>query len=225
MVSLMGFPPAVFLLTREGEEFTIDTGWFRMGTAPLAERACRLYNHKQSESTLRRSEDLDKTDEKILELLKGNARMSYQELGDALGMTRVGAKKRVQKLEKKGIIRGYNTCIYREDEVTMFIDLVAAPGRMEDVIDVLCSRTAYIRQIFRTTKENHIHAVAVSDQVSDLKYLIKMIQKKCGDDLSEIHCHAVKEVIKDVYGGIRYEPRPESDCDGDHEPDGGGESP
>ena len=167
---------------------------------------------------------MDKTDEKILDLLKGNARMSYQELGNAIDMTRVAAKKRVQKLEREGIIRGYNTCIYRDDEVTMFIDIVTAPGKMEDVIGVLCNRTAYIRQIFRTTKENHIHAVAVSDQVSNLKYLTKMIQKKCGDDIVEIHCQAVKEVIKDVYGGIRYEPKSESDSDGNHESDGRSES-
>ena len=168
---------------------------------------------------------MDKIDEKILDLLKGNARMSYQELGDAIEMSRVAAKKRVQKLEQEGIIRGYNTCIYREDEVTMFIDIVAAPGKLEDVIAVLCNRTAYIRQIFRTTKENHIHAVAVSDQVSNLKYLTKMIRKKCGDDIVEIHCHAVKEVIKDVYGGIRYEPKSVSDSDGNHESDGWSESP
>ena len=47
---------------------------------------------------------MDGTDEKILDLLKGNARMSYQELGDAIGMSRVAAKKRVQKLEKDGVM-------------------------------------------------------------------------------------------------------------------------
>ena len=35
---------------------------------------------------------MDKTDEKILELMKGNARISYQELGDQLGMSRVAAR-------------------------------------------------------------------------------------------------------------------------------------
>ena len=42
---------------------------------------------------------MDKKDERILDLLKGNARMSYQEIGKALGMSRVAAKKRVDKLE------------------------------------------------------------------------------------------------------------------------------
>ncbi len=38
---------------------------------------------------------VDKTDAAILDLMKDNARISYQELGDQIGMSRVGAKKRV----------------------------------------------------------------------------------------------------------------------------------
>ena len=54
---------------------------------------------------------MDELDKKILDLLKGNARMTYQELGNELGMSRVAAKKRVKKLEDAGIIRGYNTTV------------------------------------------------------------------------------------------------------------------
>ena len=147
---------------------------------------------------------MDKTDEKILDLLKGNARMSYQDIGNAIGMSRVAAKKRVDKLEREVIIRGYNTCIYRDDETTIFVDIITEPGRLDSVLKYVATRTAFIRQIFTTRKENHIHMVAVSDSVQDLKYLINMIQKECGSDIAELHCHAVKEVIKDVYGGIRY---------------------
>ena len=167
---------------------------------------------------------MDNTDLRILNLLKGNARMSFQEIGNAIGMSRVAAKKRVKKLENQGVIRGYNTCIYREDEITLFIDIVTVPGKYEAVLKYVCTRTAYIRQIFQTTKENHIHIVAVSDQASNLKYLTRMIMKACGDDIIEIHCHAVKEIIKDVYGGIRYEKRSASECDGSHEPDRRGKS-
>ena len=146
---------------------------------------------------------MDKIDEQILELIKGNARMSYQELGVAIGMSRVAAKKRVDKLEREGIIRGYNTCIYRDDEVTMFIDIVTAPGKMEEVIKVLCNRTAYIRQIFKTTMGNHVHIVALSDQAANLGYLVKMIEKNCGDNIVKIDHHTVTEVVKDVYANIR----------------------
>ncbi len=145
---------------------------------------------------------MDKTDELILDLLKGNARMTFQELGDAIGMSRVAAKKRVKKLEDEGIIRGYNTCIYRDEDITLFIDLVTLPDKFEEVLQYVSTRTAYIRQIFTITKAYHIHIVAVSDNVQNLNYLIRMIRKKCGSSLTEIHCHTVKEVIKDVYGGV-----------------------
>lgn len=179
-----------------------------------------------SESTLSSKGEVivDKTDERILDLMKGNARISFQELGEEIGMSRVAAKKRVQKLEQDGIIRGYNTCIYRDGEVTMFIDLVTVPEKFEEVLKYVSTRTAFIRQIFTTTKPFNIHIVAVSTDINNLKYLLRMIQKACGDDCTEIHCHAVKEVIKDVYGGITYEQRKVRDTDGNNELSGGSES-
>lgn len=149
-----------------------------------------------------RSRKMNRIDEKILELMKGNARISMQALGKAIGISRVAARKHVKKLENDKIIRGYNTCIYRDDEITMFIDIVTMPDKYDDVLKKLSYMSAYIRQIFRTTKPYHIHIVAVSDCVSSLKYLTRMIQKECGSDIAEIHCHAVKEVIKDVYGKV-----------------------
>lgn len=148
---------------------------------------------------------MDEIDEKLLNMIKGNARMTYQEMGNALGMTRMAAKKRVKKLEDAGIIRGYNTTIYREDEVTMMMDITTTPESFEKVLEYVSTRTAFVRQIFRTTKENHIHIVAASTDIRDLKYLIRMIQKKCGEDIEHLSCHAVTEIIKDVYGGVRYD--------------------
>lgn len=168
--------------------------------------------------------EVDRTDERILDLLKGNARMSWKELGDAVGMSRTAAKKRVEKLEREGIIRGYNTCVCRPGEVTAFIDIVTAPEGFDEVLDYLIRHTAFVRQIFRTTKENHLHLVAVSDSVSDLKYLVRMITLKCGSQITEIHCHAAREVIKDVYsrGRIRNEQhKDESAACADHELDRG----
>ncbi len=157
---------------------------------------------------------MDEKDEKLLDILKGNARISYQELGEKLEISRVAAKKRVTKLEEAGVIRGYNTCIYRERDRTMFMEIVTKPGKCDEVLDYIGTRTAFIRQIFRTAKENHIHIVAVSDSIRDLKYLAKMIFKKCGDNIEKMECNAVTEIIKDVYGGIKYERRQKQGSDG-----------
>ena len=159
---------------------------------------------------------MDKTDKKILDMIKGNARMSYQQIGDSLGISRVAAKKRVDKLEKAGIIRGYNTYIKRDDEIMMLIDIITAEGAFDRVLRYVATRTAFVRQIYTTHKENHIHMVAVSDSPKDLKYLAKMIEKDCHEDIVELHVRQVQEVIKDVYGGIKYEPGSESNTSTDN---------
>ena len=159
---------------------------------------------------------MDGADKKLLDLIKGNARMSYQEIGDALGMSRVAAKKRVDKLEKAGIIRGYNTYIKKEDEVTMLIDIITTPEGFDRVLVYVATRTMYVRQIYTTLKANHIHLVAVSDSPEDIKYMTKIIEKACSDDIKEYHARQVRQIIKDVYGGINeYGQKSESDTNTD----------
>ena len=50
---------------------------------------------------------LDELDQKIVQLLIKNARISYSELGEQVGISRVAVKMRVQALEKRGIIEEY----------------------------------------------------------------------------------------------------------------------
>ena len=157
---------------------------------------------------------MDQTDIRITELLRDNARMTWQELGDQLGMSRVAAMKRVRRLEEAGIIRGY---ICRDDEVTMFIDIVTVPERYEEILEFVSTGAPYIRRVFRTTKKDHIHLEAAADSARDLAGLITMIRKQFGDSITELECHAVKEVVKDVYGGIRYGDTAASDNERDHE--------
>ena len=166
---------------------------------------------------------MDEKDKQILNMIKGDARKSYQEIGDALGISRVAAKKRIDKLEKLGIIRGYNTYIRRDDEITMLIDIITTPEGFDRVLDYVGTRTMYVRQIYTTLKENHIHMVAVSDSSENIKYMTKIIKKACSDDIMEYYVRQVREVVKDVYGGITYERRSESDTVTDNRGDNGGQ--
>ncbi len=153
---------------------------------------------------------MDEKDKQILNLIKGNARMSYQEIGDALGISRVAAKKRVTKLESEGIIRQYNTYIRRDDEITMLIDIITTPDGFDRVLDYVATRTEDVRQIFTTMKEHHIHIVAVSTSSQKINYMAKIIKKACINDIEEYHARTVREIIKDVYGGIEYERKQKS---------------
>ena len=154
---------------------------------------------------------MDEKDKQILNMIKGDARKSYQEIGNALGITRVAAKKRISRLEEAGIIRQYNTYIKRDDEITMLIDIITTPEGFDRVLEYVATRTVYVRQIYTTLKEYHIHLVAVSDSLEQINYMAKIIRKACIDDIVEYHARQVREIIKDVYGGIEYERRSESD--------------
>ena len=52
---------------------------------------------------------LDELDQKIIQLLIENARISYSDIGKETGISRVAVKARIQALEKKGIIEEYRT--------------------------------------------------------------------------------------------------------------------
>ncbi len=165
---------------------------------------------------------MDEKDKQILNMIKGDARKSYQEIGDALGISRVAAKKRIAKLEEAGIIRQYNTYIKRDDEITMLIDIITTPEGFDRVLEYVATRTVYVRQIYSTLKEYHIHLVAVSDSLEQINYMAKIIKKACIDDIVEYHARQVREIIKDVYGGIEYERRSESDTVTDNRADNRG---
>lgn len=166
---------------------------------------------------------MDEKDKQILSMIKGDARKSYQEIGDALGISRVAAKKRIAKLEEAGIIRQYNTYIKRDDEITMLIDIITTPEGFDRVLEYVATRTVYVRQIYTTLKEYHIHLVAVSDSLEQINYMAKIIKKACIDDIVEYHARQVREIIKDVYGGIEYERRSESDTVTDNRADNRGQ--
>lgn len=52
---------------------------------------------------------IDETDRKILNILQGNARASHSDIAREVGMAASAVFERIRKLEKRGIIQGYET--------------------------------------------------------------------------------------------------------------------
>lgn len=51
---------------------------------------------------------LDEIDNQIINILIADARLTYSEIGEKVGISRVAVKKRVAALEEQGIIKGYH---------------------------------------------------------------------------------------------------------------------
>ena len=148
--------------------------------------------------------EIDETNKIILRLLKDNGRMSFTELGEQLGLSRVAVKKRVAKLEEQGIIRGYKAVIHREDAIKMYMEIITVDEEADELLDYL-NRTGYVTELYIMTGKNRIHATAVAPEVSELKYLTKMLQKTFPDKIKRMECHAVKEVLRDEREGVEYD--------------------
>lgn len=147
---------------------------------------------------------MDETNKDILRLLSHDGRMSFTEIGEQLGISRVAVMKRVKKLEEEGIIHGYKAIIHQDDTIKMLLEIYAVDDNYEDILEYL-NRTGYITEIYIMTGDNHIHATAVAPDVSELKYLTKMVRKKFADKIRRIEAHGVKEIIKDILGGVDYD--------------------
>lgn len=81
-------------------------------------------------------EGLDELDNKIIEVVKENARLTYSEIGEKVGVSRISVKKRMEALEEKGIIQGYKAVIDStklSEGVRFILDLETTPECFEDI--------------------------------------------------------------------------------------------
>ena len=58
-----------------------------------------------------RNRGLDSVDGRILRLLVGNARASYREIGEAVGLSANAVTQRMRRMEAAGIVRGYTAVL------------------------------------------------------------------------------------------------------------------
>lgn len=144
---------------------------------------------------------LDDLDQKILTLLTRNARYSYSEIGDRIGLSRVAVKSRIDALEKKGIIEEYTTIINPQKisgAVSCYFEIETTPAALDAVIDRLYQSDT-VTQIYRMSGSCclHVHAVAASQD--ELERFIREEIDRLEDAVS-VKTHIILARIKDVKG-------------------------
>ncbi len=150
-------------------------------------------------------EGIDELDNKILEIIKDNARLTYKEIGGQAGISRVSVKTRMDALQEKGIIRGYKTVIDPTsvpEGTRFFLDVECVPEHYEDTAEYLAANKM-IRQIYSVSGECRIHAVGFANNTGNLEYFVKTIfRSQLG--VRSIGCHTVLATIMDRDGGVEY---------------------
>ena len=144
-------------------------------------------------------EGLDRLDQEIVELLIRNARMSYSEIGQQVGISRVAVKARIQALEQRGIIEEYTTIINPQKiggAVSCYFEIETLPDTLARVTEIL-RENGIITQIYRVTGKNklHVHAVAASGE--EMETLLRTVIDPLPGVVS-CSCNIILSRIKDI---------------------------
>ena len=162
-------------------------------------------NWRQEASAAERSpmflDGLDELDRKIVQILIQNARTSYSEIGEQVGLSRVAVKMRIQGLEKRGIIEEYTTVINPQKlggAVSCYFEIKTSPETFSQVTDILCQNET-ITQIYRVTGRSKLHVHAVAADAAEMEKLIcEVIDRLPG--LLELNCNTILSRSKDIKG-------------------------
>ena len=146
-------------------------------------------------------EGLDALDQKIVQLLIKNARISYSDIGQEVGISRVAVKARIQALEQRGIIEEYTTIINPQKisgAVSCYFEIETLPDTLAEVTEIL-KQNEIITQVYRVTGKNklHVHAVAASSE--EMEKLIREVIDPLPGVVS-CSCNIILSRIKDIKG-------------------------
>lgn len=114
---------------------------------------------------------LDEKDNAIIQLLRENARLSYSDIGDKIGLSRVAVKNRVKDLEEKGVIKGYHAQIdplALPDLVPFIAEITTDAPSFQSVSEKLIADERVIT-LCETSSGCTLHAVCLAKSMSSLK--------------------------------------------------------
>ena len=123
---------------------------------------------------------MDSRDRKILALLQEDARLSYSDIGSAVGLAASSVHDRVRKLEKTGVIRGYRADIDHERAglpITAIVSLALRPSSPSDVPS-LVAEFELVESCYSVAGDNSYALVVRAPSTKDLEELLDALRAK-----------------------------------------------
>ena len=150
-------------------------------------------------------EGLDQIDKNIIAALQENARMSFTEIGEKVGLSRVAVKNRVAVLEEKKIIQGYKVIVDSSQSsvgVSFIMDIETIPEVYESVVQVL-AKDRYINKIYSTTGDCRIHCIGLAPNNYTMDAHVNYIYRNT-KGIRKMSCHTLLRTFKDTDGGVDF---------------------
>ena len=141
--------------------------------------------------------NLNVKDSEIIRLLKENARMTYSEIGEVVGLSRTAVKNRVTALEEAGIIKGYRAIIepFATPSVMSFVlNIETAPEHFNAAREYLVNSDLTLT-VLQTTGRSHLVAICLAKDVQDMRQCVNSIYKSLAG-VQYVNAQAVIDVAK-----------------------------
>jgi DNA-binding Lrp family transcriptional regulator len=140
---------------------------------------------------------IDETDNRIVQLLLEDGRMSYSDIGEKVGLSRTAVKTRMAALERSGIIKGYKAIIDPQaapEMMTFVMNIETKAENFEECKQIFCDAKETVT-IVQTTGNCHLVAICISPDVQTMRKFVNSIYKSVPGILS-INAHSVLDVVK-----------------------------
>lgn len=120
---------------------------------------------------------LDATDRQIIDTLRADARRSASEVGRLVGLSPPAAKRRINRLEAIGLIRGYTVQLDTRltgEQIEAFIELRFAPGTQVEEVDTAVTTLPEVIESFTLAGDPDALAHV---RVRDLEHLKTVVDR------------------------------------------------
>jgi Lrp/AsnC family leucine-responsive transcriptional regulator len=142
------------------------------------------------------TKELDSTDIKILELLEANARASYTDIANAVGLSRTSAKARIDSLEEQGVIKGYTAVVDRAgNDLMSFIVVAEIHAEHFEKCKTAFAEAKETVTLVQTTGGCRLVAICAAPDVQTMRDFINGIYKNVGGFIS-INANSVIDAVK-----------------------------
>ncbi|MDX1798096.1 MAG: Lrp/AsnC family transcriptional regulator [Candidatus Lokiarchaeia archaeon] len=129
---------------------------------------------------MKKEKALDEIDRDILRTLQGNARTSYREIQDKLGISIGTIHNRISKLKKNGVIEGYTLRLNNEKlgYKLAFLIRINCDGKFTEEILNDLSKIPEVCSIFHTTGEQSAALICRFRESDDVHKFIRDLNQK-----------------------------------------------
>jgi len=130
---------------------------------------------------------IDPVDQRILALLRENARMSTAQLGRRLGVSRTTVHSRIERLLARRVITGFTVRMgadQERDQIQAQV-MVAAVQKVLARVEAALRALPEVRKLYSVSGQHEFIAIVVTDSVGEMDQLLDRIGTIEGVDRTE----------------------------------------